>query len=260
MKRLRRSYFPSEDVDWILDTYTWLLINFGGWADFSRQPLVLPNDDFFPVPTDLPTSDLATTLFQKVKEHARLDGWPVSLLGQEDPIPPRAIMPGVPMQTRAAGEAGTISLGPDGHATITYSPDSLRDPMRFVATMSHELSHYLMSTAEEPFAGSDVEMEMATDVCATFIGYGIFLANAVFSFSQFGDYRLSGWEVHRQQYLDERLAALALSVFLATHDIPTYIVLPYLKTNPRHYVQRAVRTLKTEYSRRLFQLRDVGTE
>ncbi|MDX6851136.1 hypothetical protein SCD92_17290, partial [Gilvimarinus sp. SDUM040013] len=56
-------------------------------------------------------------------------------------------------------------------------------PTQLVATFAHELSHYLTCTANEPPPGGWDNWEFATDIAATFLGFGVFMANSSFNFS-----------------------------------------------------------------------------
>ena len=70
-----------------------------------------------------------------------------------------------------------------------------------VATFAHELSHYLTATAPEPPPGGWDNWEFATDICASFLGFGIFVANSAFSFNQYTEVDSQGWQSSRGGYL-----------------------------------------------------------
>ena len=94
-------------------------------------------------------------------------------------------------------------MTPDREVEITYSPAALRDPSGFIATMAHELSHYLMATIPlEPPGGPEAK-EPATDICSIFLGFGVFAANSAFSFRQFDDGNLFDLRRNRGVRLDE---------------------------------------------------------
>ncbi|MDH4318404.1 MAG: hypothetical protein OEV64_08445 [Desulfobulbaceae bacterium] len=48
-----------------------------------------------------------------------------------------------------------------------------------IATFAHELSHYLIATAPEPPPGGWESWKFATDIGATFLGFGIFQGKRV---------------------------------------------------------------------------------
>lgn len=254
----RRELVSSEEADWLFDVYRWLLRNLGGWNDFATQPLVLPNDEFFPVSRALSGHALAEALFSRVREHARLSEWPVVLAPHGDGARVRSLMPGVPYQEQSSGAAGSFAVNERGQVVITYSPSLLHDASALIATMSHELAHYLMHTVEEPPPGGPDAEEHATDVCCAFIGFGVFAANAAFSFSQFQDGNTMGWQASRQGYLDQRMLAYSLAIFLESRGLDESVALPHLTTNPRSYLRSALRSIRKHRRSDLSSLREIS--
>lgn len=246
----KRELVPPENIEWLFDIHEWLLRNLGGWTDFEKQQLVLPNDAFFPLHQNLPAQEFATALFDKAKEHARMWGWPVSLSAHCDLAPADQYLGGLPYLSRSTGAAGTFAMTSKGDAKITYSENSVEDPMSFIAAMAHELAHYLMHTIEEVMPGGDDVEELATDVCSSFLGFGIFAANAACSFAQYQDGRMIGWRAKRQGYLDERMLVFSLAIFLQSREIDASVVYRFLKINPRNYLKKAVRSLRKDWRER----------
>lgn len=183
--------------------------------------------------------------------------WPLSLRMHQDEAHAGELLRGTPHSATSSSAMGTFRVDHQGAVTITHSRRGLDDPMSFVATMAHELAHYLMHTVEAlPPGGADAE-EPATDVCCAFLGFGVFAANAAFSFSQFSDGQMAGWEARRQGYLDEPMLAMALGVFLELRRIDESAVLPLLKTNPRAYLRRALKLLRAKRRADIARLRGV---
>jgi hypothetical protein len=126
------------------------------------------------------------------------------------------------------------------------APSKLDDPMGFVATMAHELGHYSMSRFRGEPPGGDEALEPATDVCAVFLGFGVFMANSAFTFQQFHDGRVQGWRTSQLGYLDEKALAYALALFLPLRGLDAGEARRHLKDNPRSYVKHALRHLEKE--------------
>src|SRR5262249_12227244 len=97
--------------------------------------------------------------------------------------------------------------------------------------------------------------EPATEVCAVFLGFGIFTANSIFNFEQFQNAQTQGWRTRKLGYLGERPIAYALAIFLALHDLELKAAKSHLKTNPRSYAKHALRHLAKERASDLAQLR-----
>ena len=241
---LSKGGIPDEGmIHWILDTFDWLLLETGGWQPFDETPLVLPTDEFFPVSGR--GHELATRLLELVKKHAGMEEWDCRLVAQADAPNDREMFGRIPMQsTGASGPAGTFSFNPRSQQVkLTYSPRLLTNPMQLVATLAHELAHYLIGTTSEPPPGGVQMLEPATDIGAVFIGHGIFAANAAFHYQQYQDGNMHGWEYSRQGYLDEQALAYALGVFIRLKGIDGKAAAHHLKDNPRAYLKDALKDL-----------------
>jgi hypothetical protein len=136
-------------------------------------------------------------------------------------------------QHKWSDTAGTFQLVPDEThgwiARISYDVAQLHDPQGFIATIAHELAHYIMSTAKRcPPGGWDLH-ELATDMTAIWMGFGIFLANNAKSFEAFTDHDRQGWQARTSGYLNERaiLTGMALCASLRGEDPAEAI--PHLK-------------------------------
>lgn len=255
----RRPLIPAEDALWILDVYAWLLSELGGGLEGLRKtPLVLATPEFFQVDAQ-GTHARAQQIFAQVRQHAGLEAWPMELVPQAQAPSTRELMPGYAFGTGAsqAGAAGTFRFDPKAaRATITYAPAELEYPPGFVATMAHELAHYLLlgATRTPPPGGDDAE-EPATDVAVHFMGFGVFAANSVVRLSKYQKDGMHGWSVGRVGYLGEEAHAFALAVFLHLRGLPYAHARPHLGPNARAFVRRALRELERDYAPTLAALR-----
>ncbi|MEM6734188.1 MAG: hypothetical protein AAF658_21675 [Myxococcota bacterium] len=254
---------PEEVIDWTYEVYRWLLEHTGGWPHFRETPLVQPTPEYFPVPDTLVQDEpsLAQHLFEQTKEHAGLQHWSCELREHQDSPRTGDLMGHVPHNSAAhGGAAGTFRVTPDRRVQITYAAGSTSDPMAFVATMAHELSHYLMATIPVDPPGREDAEEPATDLCAVFLGFGIFVSNSAVRFKQFSDGTMIGWSMSRQGYLSEQALAYALAVFLELLGIDLRHATRYLDPNPRSYLKRAHRHVRRHRSDRINALRAVMVE
>ena len=238
----RSALVDATTSDWIFACFEWLLCSCGGFAEFRDTPLVLPTHDYFPA-KGLNGHALASDVFERVREQARMTEWKCQLVPQAAPLP-RRLTHDLHIARPGEAPAGTFQWTGEA-ARITYSPDLLARPEHLIATFAHELAHYLVgSTSIEPPGGVEY-LEGATDVAATFLGFGIFLANAAFHFEQLFDEKtgLIGWQAGSAGYLSEREHAFALAVFLALTDRDHKEAAPFLDANPRSHLKRATRDL-----------------
>jgi len=250
----------DEIADWIFDTYEWLLTHLGGFDLFYGSPLVLPTGEFFPVPAGLEGHELAAEVFALVREHAGLGHWRCRLEVHDDPGI-SAVLPGVPLgATSEKGAAGTFLYSPQSdEAVITYSPRLVSNITGLVATFAHELAHYLLGAIPVDPPGGPVAEEYATDVAAVFLGFGVFAANAVFTFEQFTDGVMIGWRSSQTGYLNEVDVAYALAVFTELLDIDPKEVRGFLDGNPKSYYKRAVKDMLKRRGDDLDRLRKVAS-
>jgi hypothetical protein len=227
---------PLHEWEWVLACIKWLDEEFPQ-PDMSTgaAALVTPTPENFPeIPKDM--QQRATRLFARTKELAGLNDWPTELIGYNNISNAQLISPNFLGAYKWSDAAGTFQLIKDTHnswiARISYDYAQLNDPESFIATMAHELSHYLMSTAKRcPPGGWDLH-ELATDVMAVWLGFGIFLANNAKSFEGISNHDTQGWQVRTSGYLNERailtVMALCLSLRGETTEEVTRHLKPYL--------------------------------
>lgn len=219
----RRRHFLDEDVDaFHIQCWGWLLRSTGGLDNFRQTPLVLPSPQFFPK-TEEQGHDRATVIFEHVKRHAQMQDWPVELAPQADL--PTQLSEFVYLKHEGTA-AGTFSMHGQG-GLVTYDPAHTSTPLVLIATFAHELGHYLNGEfAELPPGGADL-VEPATDVTATFLGFGVFGANTAFEFHKNND----GWSSSRLGYITESEWAFDLAIFCALGEHDISVLKPYLKSH-----------------------------
>lgn len=246
---LFRPSVPDDGfIDWLFDVYDWLLTESGGYEAFrKRQQLVLPTDAFFPVSTQQAPEAFAQALFEHTRRHARLEHLKCALVPHEETPSTRDLAPGMAHEESRSGAAGTFRHGAGVRsAQISYARSGLRDPESFVATMAHELGHFLIHGFSEPAPGGEEAREPATDVCAVFLGFGVFTVNSAFRFDQYSDGVMQGWSIKRLGYLGERELSYALAIFLSLLGLELKATGSHLRGNPRAYTKDALRHLARE--------------
>jgi len=198
---------------------------------------VLPTEEFFPARLGSAV-EAAEITFAQVKKHAGMEDWKCKLQAQaEDPN--IEIAPALVVQNVDHNPLGSFSVNDKNEVLITYNPKLAEDPIQMIATFAHELSHYLTATAAEPPPGGWSNWEFATDICASFLGFGIFVANAAFSFQQYTNVDAHGWKSARGGYLSEAEHSYALALFLKLKDIPVKQALRYCDANIKSNLKRA---------------------
>ena len=222
-----------DELEFQLATFKWLGLEFGPLTD---RPLVLPTPEFFPAPDEGVTRIQA--LFDHVRQGAGMADWPCELRAGREDRPSKVGLALLLRHEGAPAPCGTFQVaGPDGaqRVVITYNPSLAADTDAMIATVAHELGHYLMSTARtDPPGGWDLH-ELHTDLTAVWLGFGIFVANAAKNFSQFQDAGEMGWSSRSQGYLSEGALVTALAIFqrLRGEDplAPSLWLKDYLRTD-----------------------------
>ena len=208
-----RRFLKAEDEDWHLATWKFLLDHCGGLSRLRASPLVDATRQYFP-PTEATGHARAEHVFACVKWLAGVTDWPCTLLAQ-----PERIRTHVAEFVHLNVFENNLPLGTfmaaDNEITITYDPALIETPAVLVATLAHELAHYLLATLRDEIPGGQDMHEFATDLMTVFLGFGLFGANRAFDFSQHGDTFGQGWRYSRSGYLRERDWVFALAVFLA---------------------------------------------
>lgn len=94
----------------------------------------------------------------------------------------------------------------------------LKNPVALIATISHELSHYIL-LGEGRIEHND---EYLTDLVSITYGFGIYLGNNRFSHTAFSNGYVMGWQMSSTGYLPERLIAYAMAWLCIYRNEDTY--------------------------------------
>jgi len=236
----------EDELEFQLAGFKWLQQEFGA---VGATELVLPTREFFP-PIDLGGHAAGEALFAQVKAAAGMADWPCELRpGWQD----RPIDLGNTNLLRHEGESapcGTFEIREEGgtrRVSISYNPAMVRDKAAMIATFAHELGHYLMSSARSaPPGGWDLH-ELHTDLCAVYLGFGIFLANGARSFAQFQSGGQYGWSSRTQGYLSEGALVTATAIFQRLAGRDPLDAAPHLKTYLESDLKRASKVLARRF-------------
>lgn len=209
-----KKLIDDDEWEWQLACFQWLLSNTGGIDAFREYLLIKPTRDFFPS-TYADKPNQADLLFNIVKTHAAMTDWPVTLRAGEG-NKPSSLHPATYVVNETVAPLGTFQTVENKtgmhDVIISYNPDLLKNIESFVATMAHELSHYLLHSFDTlPPGGHDME-EYATDLCTVFLGFGIFIANSAKIAGGFSDFDQQGWQIGYAGYLSEPALITALSI------------------------------------------------
>lgn len=231
----RKSWLDADDEEWQLATWGWLLARLGE-DRLKRAPLVTTTEAFFPLSAATGHAR-AQHIFACVRDLAGMTDWPCDLQPQAPRPGTHVSQLGMVQIDSGHSPAGTFSRQGNA-ALVTYDPASIGEPVKLVATLVHELAHYLLHAQPDLPPGQELMEEFATDLTTVYLGFGLFGANQAFNFSQFQNVRTHGWQTLSLGYLRERDWAFALAVYCALRgdDIATLkpLLKPYLYKDTQH--------------------------
>ena len=232
-------------IDWIFWAWERLLMSRGGYDQFRRTPLVLPTEEDFPVDLRLQGEDLVDDYFLFVKEHARVQEWPLVAVAAEGEA-----------DAERGAEDNVLELFVDRDMVVGYEPELLETPTRLVAQLARGTAHYAVHSAFDDTVGDD-EVEPLTDVATVFIGFGVFAANAASSGTR--EDRWAPWRLRANSIgtLMEHELAYALALFTVLNEIPDRRVEAHLQPNPREFYRKAVKHVLRHRARGLERLRGI---
>lgn len=228
-----QSEFTEGRALWLYQHYLWLEKHLPPKVEPAPARIVLATKEFFP---DAYLHDHASAerAFHRVRDLIGLSDWPCRLECGDDAghaMQSDLRASGMLGETSRSGAAGLFSAAQGNEVVITYSSSLLQNPIGLVATFAHELCHYLLAAiAEEPPATWDA-LEPLTDLCAIAEGFGVFLCNAAFQFTQWTNYDQQGWSWQRSGYLSEEEIAFALAVFCVRNKVDASIIAKSIKPN-----------------------------
>ncbi|MBL6852772.1 MAG: hypothetical protein ISS15_20480 [Alphaproteobacteria bacterium] len=235
-----RTFLDPDDEDWQLATWAWLLARLGT-DNLKRAPLVTTKREFFP-PSDTTGHARAEHILRSVQRLAGMSDWPCKLVALPERPRTRVSELGMVKIDKGHMPLGTFSQSGNS-AIIAYDPGTVSSPAILVATLAHELAHYLLHSIADLPPGQELMEEFATDLTTVYLGFGLFGANQAFNFSQFRDIYSQGWQTSGAGYLRERDWALALAIFCALRGEDAAALKPWLKDYLFKDVQSAARYL-----------------
>jgi len=241
-----RKLVDKHVAEWQFDGFAWLIDNYSTGPELPDAPLFLPTPEYFPAKDEL-SSTQAEYIFRLVKAQCGFNEGDIFELKPQAGRPDAALGGLAFVQTWGQTASGTYQMIPAKYGKpreiIQYDAGLENNPTQLVATFAHELSHALHNRAYEPLDMEPELYELFTDLTAIYLGYGIFLANTRFGFSQFTNADVQGWQAQGAGYLPEADMVFATALFMRIKDISIEIALPHLKPRLQKMLKKAFRQL-----------------
>ncbi len=235
----RQPLLDNDTARWHVDNMCWLLRNLARTPMFETTKSVLPAPGFFITDT-LSGHAMAETLFKQIKVYAGMTDWPVQLVSDVQVYEPNHDLV---QATSRHTPLGMFMRDHDEVVRISYAPKLLKTPVNLIATLAHELSHYLIHSIEDALPCAPEEEEFLTDQTACFLGFGAFMANSAFEFEQYRDdgTGTQGWRTQRSGYLAETDLIFDTALFLIAKGLDGNDVPRCLKPHLADHLRKAMK-------------------
>lgn len=200
----------EDDRRWAENKILWLIKQFGE-ERIAEAATILPTAEYFPERCE-ETEEYGRTVFKRVCDYMGVKADPIELIFYSDARKPSKCG-GVPggKPSKHDFTSGLYSAE-DGHYRIGIETGNLSDPVSLIATMAHELAHYLL-LADKKLSPEDEDHEPITDILTIISGLGVFTANSAFKFEQWDGGMMHGWSAKKLGYLPEQMLGYILACY-----------------------------------------------
>jgi len=226
----------QTDKEWIENGLQLLADMFGD--EYLRSlPTIIPDKRYFNRQFNGTEAD-AEFIFKRVAGLMNIDPWEIKLMFySEQPV---AYSPGIVetpsdnLKGNWKGSAGQYIDKGLGQKEIWLKLETLNDTLGVIATLSHELAHYKLLAEHR----METNNEYLTDLTVIAFGFGIFMSNSYFKFSQWQSHSRHGWQMQKKGYLPEQMIAYAMA-WLAHCRNEDVSWKHYLNSTVRKYFERS---------------------
>lgn len=198
----------SDDKNWVDESFL-LLQEILGKEHFNGLITITPTKNFYNW-TFKGNEEDAEFILERTKEIMMINDATIKLKYFSDQ--PIEMSDGTILSTPADingnwKSASGIYKELENEKIIYIEKSQLKNTISLIATMAHELSHYIL-LGENRIEEND---EYLTDLTAIAYGFGIFLGNSRFQHSKYQNTNFSGWEMSSQGYLPEQIIGYAMA-------------------------------------------------
>jgi|GEM_PF-1981212 len=239
-----------EERQWILDTFHWCLRHGGGVVELAHSPLVLPDDDFFPVDLDQPADARAQQLLHLVAEHAGLGDIDFQLHVIDDAVwaeqgPPQMeliddVMP-IPVP------ASVIDVEDDADLLALVDVFVLEVAFFLTGSFSTEPP----SRVAIPYAQKELGEDAAAEIAAVFMGFGVFILDTCVA-------RMPKGKLTDDPGLSDVGACFALALFMVLQELPYAFAREFMPKAARATVKKCITALESTFAADVERLKVAG--
>ncbi|MET2984609.1 hypothetical protein [Aureibaculum conchae] len=241
-KKKNKLPITENDKIWVDEDLDWLRYEIGK-ENFMEILTVTPTKEFYEREFDGSEID-AEFILNRTMElmnindvEIKLDFFSDGVVEMEDGT---TLISPADIHGKWKSTAGTYEMK-DNEIVISLERQQLKDPISLIATISHELSHQIL-LGENRIEEND---EYLTDLTAINYGFGIFIGNSRFKFSQYLSNSEFGWQSSTQGYLPEQIIAYAMA-WLSIERNEGINYSKFLKPSLKKYFEQSYKYLTTQ--------------
>lgn len=227
----------ANEQQWLLDTFLWAYEHFDGDYFLNHSPLVLPTNEFF-AGRSTSVAQMATQVFAQVKEHAGLQAWPIELVEANQAAPQN--FPLMQFAGRLRGDAAVLQQS-TGSVMVSYNPQQINQPQDLIASFAQTFARVMIYQTRQLPPGGEEFVNAATEVIASFFGFGVMLSNTVYQFRG-GCGKCYNPYANRSSDLSEQQHVFLLALFCVIKG--EQHAAKHLKGHLRGYFKKATKDLK----------------
>ncbi|MFY8274034.1 hypothetical protein AAEU32_07910 [Pseudoalteromonas sp. SSDWG2] len=227
----------QSEQQWLLDTFLWAYEHFDGDYFMKHSQLVLPTNEFFSG-RSTSVEQMASQVFAQVKQYAGLQQWPVELVA-----PARMTQQPFPVMQfagRLRGEQAQL-VAQNGVVYMSYNPQQINQPQDLIASFAQTFARVMVYQARQMPPGGEEFVNAATEVIASFFGFGVMLSNTVYQFRG-GCGKCYNPYANRSSELSELQHVFLLALFCHAKGITG--AHKHLKGHLRSYFKKATKEIK----------------
>ena len=232
----------EPSVLWLLDVFQWAMRNVHLGDNIHRPVLIIPTNEHFPGNAENANA-MAQLIFSQVKDYAGVSGLPFALQSDDASL--------------ALQDTGQLPSSQEhvfeNTLPIAYSRTMLHDPEVFIASSVQQIAFHIIINSQESPPGGDENWPHAAEVLATFLGFGVIMANTANTQKIRSCGSGSGPGIQRSAFLSQYDLSYALAIFCILNDVRINEANRYLKKSLRRYFAKSIRELNK--NKRLIEIK-----
>ena len=227
------SILDEASIVWMIDVYQWILRNFDSRAFPVARTLIYPTNDYFPG-QESTAEGMAILIFEQVKNYIGVSRLPCQLQNELGSV----------IQV-SHGDNTSTQLPVSNQAIVTfgYNTIMLNAPEVLIASYAQQICHYLVTLVEESAPGGSENLPHAAEILATYLGFGVLMANTANTQKIRSCGSCSGPAIERASFLSQYDMTYALALFCSLKNIPTKEVLKHLKKTLHSYFKNSIKSV-----------------